>query len=50
MFYITAGGALGQHDFCHIKNVIADMKFDCQLSDHTEEFGILSVQGPQRYC
>ena len=48
MFYITAGGASGQHDFCHIQNVINDMKFDCQLSDHTEDLGILSVQGRHR--
>jgi hypothetical protein len=48
MFYITAGGASGHHDFCHIQNIIKDMKFDCQLSDHTEELGILSVQGRHR--
>ena len=47
-FYITSGGGSGQHDFCHINNIINDMKFDCQLRDITENLGVLSVQGPLR--
>ncbi|XP_062516282.1 sarcosine dehydrogenase, mitochondrial-like [Corticium candelabrum] len=45
-FYITSGGGSGQHDFCHVNNIINDMKFDCQLRDITEDLGVLSVQGP----
>lgn len=48
-FYVAAGGGIAQHAWCHIKNILDDEKFDCQLIDKSEEMGMLSIQGPKRY-
>jgi len=45
-FYITAGGGSYSHDFKHIAATILRMGFDCALSDHSEDFAMLSVMGP----
>lgn len=46
---MAAGGGIAQHAWCHIKNILDDEKFDCQLIDKSEEMGMLSIQGPKRY-
>ena len=44
-FYITTGSASKTHDLAHIQNVFTERNFDCELSDESDNFGILSVQG-----
>ena len=44
-FYITTGSASKTHDLAHIQNVFTERSFDCELSDESDNFGILSVQG-----
>ena len=44
-FYITTGSASKTHDLAHITAAIAERGFDCEISDESENFGILSVQG-----
>ena len=47
-FYIAVGGGIGQHGWCHIRNILQEKKFNVQFKDHSEEMGLLSVQGPKR--
>lgn len=49
-FYITAGGGTATHDFDWISKVIEQKGFDCKLRDETEEWGLLSIQGPQSHA
>ncbi|KAG8194546.1 hypothetical protein JTE90_013293 [Oedothorax gibbosus] len=46
-FYIAAGGAAAQQNWTHINNVIQDEKFNVSITDVTEGFGLLSIQGPK---
>ncbi|XP_013787690.1 sarcosine dehydrogenase, mitochondrial-like [Limulus polyphemus] len=46
-FYIAAAGAASQHNFSHIQSVIQDQKFNVSLVDHSENMGMLSIQGPK---
>uniref|UniRef100_W5M476 Sarcosine dehydrogenase n=1 Tax=Lepisosteus oculatus TaxID=7918 RepID=W5M476_LEPOC len=46
-FYLAIGGGVAQHNWCHIQNVLHDMKFQCQLLDCSEDLGMISIQGPQ---
>ena len=48
-FYLAIGGAIGQHAWGHIQDVLHRQRFDCTLTDRSEEIGMLSVQGPKRY-
>ena len=48
-FYLAIGGAIGQHAWGHIQDVLHKEKFDCQLTDRSEDIGMLSIQGPKRY-
>ena len=44
-FYVTTGSASKTHDLAHIRSAIAEGGFDCDISDESENFAILSVQG-----
>jgi len=46
-FYLAIGGAIGQHAWGHIQDVLHKEKFDCQLTDRSEDIGMLSIQGPK---
>ncbi|XP_074650089.1 sarcosine dehydrogenase, mitochondrial-like [Tubulanus polymorphus] len=46
-YYLAVGGAAGQQGWSHITSIIQDQKFNCQLIDHTDDMGMLSVQGPK---
>ena len=48
-FYIAVGGGIAEYAWCHIKNIIEDNRFNCQLIDKSEDMGMLSIQGPKRY-
>ncbi|OQR92359.1 sarcosine dehydrogenase, mitochondrial [Achlya hypogyna] len=45
-FYITAGGASATHDWAWISSHLAKFP-NTTLVDRTEDFGVLSVQGPK---
>ena len=47
-FYLAVGGAIGQHAWGHIQDILHHKKFDCTLTDRSEDVGMLSVQGPKR--
>eukprot|EP00794_Sanderia_malayensis_P015715 gene15715-17300_t len=46
-FYLAIGGAIGQHAWGHIQDVIHEQKFNCRLVDRSEDIGMLSIQGPK---
>lgn len=46
-YYIVAGGASAYHTKCHILAAIQEKAFRAVVSDHTEELGVLSLQGPK---
>ena len=48
-FYLAIGGAIGQHAWGHIQDVLHEKKFNCKLTERSEDIGILSIQGPKRY-
>ncbi|KAF0876092.1 SARDH protein, partial [Crocuta crocuta] len=45
-YYLAVGGAVAQHNWCHISSVLQDQKFRCQLIDSSEDLGMISIQGP----
>lgn len=45
-YYLAVGGAAAQHNWSHIRTVLQDRKFRCQLIDSSEDLGLISVQGP----
>ncbi|XP_049629706.1 sarcosine dehydrogenase, mitochondrial [Suncus etruscus] len=45
-YYLAVGGAVAQHNWCHIQTVLQDQKLRCQLLDCSEDLAMLSVQGP----
>ena len=45
-YMLDIGGAIGEHAWGHLKDVIYDKEFNVNLMDHSEEIGMLSVQGP----
>ncbi|XP_042336000.1 sarcosine dehydrogenase, mitochondrial isoform X2 [Sceloporus undulatus] len=45
-YYLAVGGAVAQHNWSHIMTVLQDKKFQCQLIDHSEALGMISIQGP----
>lgn len=47
-FYLAIGGGIGEHSWNHIRNILAEKQFNVQLDDHTNDMGMLSVQGPKR--
>lgn len=47
-YYLAVGGAAAQHSWSHIRTVLQDRRFRCQLIDRSEDLGLVSVQGPAR--
>ncbi|XP_002158472.3 sarcosine dehydrogenase, mitochondrial [Hydra vulgaris] len=45
-YYLAIGGAIGEHAWGHIQDVIHNKKFNVKLVDISEEVGMLSIQGP----
>lgn len=45
-FYIACGGSTVAHDWRHISTQLKEKAFDCSLRDATDEYVMLSVQGP----
>ncbi|KAG8447493.1 hypothetical protein GDO86_014842 [Hymenochirus boettgeri] len=45
-YYLAIGGAVAQHNWSHISNVLQDEKFNCKLIDCSEDQGMISIQGP----
>jgi glycine cleavage system aminomethyltransferase T len=48
-FYIAVGGAIGEHGFAHIQNALQDRRFNCRLTDCTDDMVMISIQGPKRF-
>ena len=44
-YYLAIGGAIGEHAWGHINDVIYEQKFNVNLKDISESVGMLSVQG-----
>uniref|UniRef100_A0A8C1MLB0 Sarcosine dehydrogenase n=1 Tax=Cyprinus carpio TaxID=7962 RepID=A0A8C1MLB0_CYPCA len=47
-YYLAIGGGVAQHNWSHIQAVLQDQGFRCTLIDHTEDMGMISIQGPKR--
>lgn len=48
-YYIVADGAYANQTLAHITGAIRERKFNVTLEDRTEQLGVLSIQGPNRY-
>ncbi|CAB1424013.1 unnamed protein product [Pleuronectes platessa] len=48
-YYLAIGGGVAEHNWNHIRTVLQDQGFRCQLTDHSEEMGMLSIQGPKSF-
>ncbi|XP_026029909.1 sarcosine dehydrogenase, mitochondrial [Astatotilapia calliptera] len=46
-YYLAIGGGVAEHNWNHIKTVLQDQGFRCQLTDHSENMGMISIQGPK---
>ncbi|XP_035039805.2 sarcosine dehydrogenase, mitochondrial [Hippoglossus stenolepis] len=46
-YYLAIGGGVAEHNWNHIRTVLQDQGFRCQLTDLSEEMGMLSIQGPK---
>ncbi|KAI1904792.1 hypothetical protein AGOR_G00009330 [Albula goreensis] len=46
-YYLAIGGGVAQHNWSHIQTVLQDEGFRCQLLDHSEDMGMISIQGPK---
>lgn len=47
-YYLAIGGGVAEHNWNHIKTVLQDQGFRCELTDHSEDMGMISIQGPKR--
>uniref|UniRef100_A0A672J2I2 Sarcosine dehydrogenase n=1 Tax=Salarias fasciatus TaxID=181472 RepID=A0A672J2I2_SALFA len=47
-YYLAIGGGVAEHNWNHIRTVLQDQGFRCQLTDHSEDMGMISIQGPKR--
>ncbi|XP_005799757.1 sarcosine dehydrogenase, mitochondrial [Xiphophorus maculatus] len=47
VYYLAIGGGVAEHNWNHIRTVIQDQGFHCQLTDHSEDMGMISIQGPK---
>ncbi|XP_070615042.1 sarcosine dehydrogenase, mitochondrial [Erythrolamprus reginae] len=45
-YYLAIGGAAAQYNWSHIRTVLQEKHFQCQLIDRSEELGMISIQGP----
>lgn len=48
-YYLAIGGGVAEHNWNHIRTVLQDEGFRCQLVDHSEDMGMISIQGPKRW-
>lgn len=48
-YYLAIGGGVAEHNWNHIRTVLQDQGFHCQLVDHSEDMGMISIQGPKRW-
>lgn len=48
-YYLAIGGGVAEHNWNHIRTVLQDQGFRCQLVDHSEDMGMISIQGPKRW-
>uniref|UniRef100_A0A7N6AG56 Sarcosine dehydrogenase, mitochondrial n=1 Tax=Anabas testudineus TaxID=64144 RepID=A0A7N6AG56_ANATE len=46
-YYLAIGGAVAEHNWNHIRTVLQDQGFRCNLTDHSEDMGMISIQGPK---
>lgn len=46
-YYLAIGGGVAEHNWNHIKTALQDQGFRCQLTDHSEDMGMISIQGPK---
>ncbi|XP_055081701.1 sarcosine dehydrogenase, mitochondrial isoform X2 [Periophthalmus magnuspinnatus] len=46
-YYLAIGGGVAEHNWNHISTVLQDQGFHCQLTDHSEDMGMISIQGPK---
>ncbi|KAI5099466.1 sarcosine dehydrogenase, mitochondrial, partial [Silurus meridionalis] len=46
-YYLAVGGGVAQHNWSHIMTVLQDRSFNCTLTDHSEDMGMISIQGPK---
>uniref|UniRef100_A0A3B4E3S7 Sarcosine dehydrogenase, mitochondrial n=1 Tax=Pygocentrus nattereri TaxID=42514 RepID=A0A3B4E3S7_PYGNA len=46
-YYMAVGGGVAQHNWSHIRTVLQDKGFICTLTDHSEDMGMISIQGPK---
>lgn len=46
-YYLAIGGGVAEHNWNHIRTVLQDQGFNCQLTDHSEDMGMISIQGPK---
>lgn len=49
VYYMTVGGMTTEYCKAHIKKIMHDCGIHCRLEDKTDEMGIISIQGPNRY-
>ncbi|CDQ94515.1 unnamed protein product [Oncorhynchus mykiss] len=47
-YYLAIGGGVAEHNWNHIKTVLQDEGLNCQLTDYSEDMGMISIQGPKR--
>ena len=47
MYYIAAAGGAAYHNYSHILKAIQDKNFDVQFENKSNQFGLLSLQGPK---
>lgn len=46
-FYVAAGGGVADHVKAHMRTEIQDRKLNCQITDVSNQMGLISVQGPK---
>ncbi|XP_056146908.1 sarcosine dehydrogenase, mitochondrial [Lampris incognitus] len=46
-YYLAIGGGVAEHNWNHIRTVLQDQGFNCHLTDHSEDMGMISIQGPK---
>ncbi|KAM9322418.1 sarcosine dehydrogenase, mitochondrial-like isoform 1-T2 [Pholidichthys leucotaenia] len=46
-YYLAVGGGVAEHNWNHIRTVLQDQNFNCELTDFSEEMGMISIQGPK---
>jgi len=49
VYYLAIGGGVAEHNWNHIRTTLQDQGFHCELTDHSEDMGMISIQGPKRW-